>query len=302
IVGKAREEGIALGEVENFQAFPGRGIAGKVEGGEYYLGNASFIAENLKGEFQNEVILEELEQAGKTVVILATKDSVLGLLAIADTVKDTAREAVSRLKHMGLKVYMLTGDNRRAAEAIAREVGIEPENVVAEVLPEGKAGEVQRIQKNGQKVAFVGDGVNDAPALAVADLGIAMGGGADVALETGEIILARGDPQDVAVAFDLSLKTLGKIKQNLFFALFYNLLGIPIAARVLSGLGLSLRPELAGLAMALSSISVVTNSLLLRNFRPGRRDVLSQLAPVFMVVFFVFLFFSFARFSGAINH
>ncbi|MCX7668272.1 MAG: HAD-IC family P-type ATPase, partial [Atribacterota bacterium] len=181
-------------------------------------------------------------------------------------------------------------------------VGIDEEDVIAEVLPEEKAGEVQKIQKSGQKVAFVGDGVNDAPALAVADIGIAMGGGADVALETGDIILAKGDPQDVATAIELSLETLGKIKQNLFFALFYNLLGIPIAAQVFSGFGLSLKPELAGLAMALSSVSVVTNSLLLRNFRPGRRNILSQFAPVLMAAFFVFLFISFARLSNAMHY
>jgi len=194
---------------------------------------------------------------------------------------------------------MVTGDNPRVARAIAREVGIEDEHVIAGILPEDKAREVQKLQKSGHKVAFVGDGVNDAPALAVADLGIAMGQGADVALETGEIVLVRGDPQDVVTALELSRKTMGKIRQNLFFALFYNLLGIPIAARVFSGFGLSLKPELAGLAMALSSVSVVTNSLLLRGFRPGKRDIFSQVAPILMAAFFVFLFFSFARLSAA---
>lgn len=297
IVDKAKKENVLLGDVEDFLALPGRGITGKVGDRRYYLGNPTFIVETLQRELPETEIIETLEEEGKTVVVLSTPEEVLGLLAIADTVKDTAQEAVRRLRGMGLEVSMLTGDNRRTALAIARMVGIDEKDVVAEVLPDEKAGLVQKIQKSGQKVAFVGDGVNDAPAMALADLGIAMGGGADVALETGEIILTKGDPQDVAVALDLSLKTLGKIRQNFFFALFYNLLGIPIASRAFSGFGLSLKPELAGLAMALSSVSVVVNSLLLRNFRPGKRNFLSQLAPVFMVILFVFLFFSFARFS-----
>ncbi|MEN3186626.1 MAG: heavy metal translocating P-type ATPase [Atribacterota bacterium] len=302
IVGRAKEEDVALGEIEEFLAVPGKGIIGKIGGQRYYLGSQTFTVEVLGGEFQGKEVIEKLEEEGKAIAILSTEKEILGFLAVADTVKDTARETVRRLKDMGLGVSMLTGDNYRTARAIARQVEIAETNVLAEVMPEEKASVVQKIQKSGQKVAFVGDGVNDAPALAVADIGIAMGGGADVALETGDIVLVKGDPQDVATAMELSFKTLGKIKQNLFFALFYNLLGIPIAAQVFSGFGLSLKPELAGLAMALSSVSVVTNSLLLRNFRPGKRDVLSQLAPLFMVVFFVFLFFSFARLSGSMNH
>lgn len=302
IVARAKEENVVLQEVEEFLALPGRGITGKIGNTRYYLGNPAFIFETLKRELKETEIIEKLEEEGKTVVVLSTPEEVLGFLAIADTIKDTAKEALRKLKHMGLGVSMLTGDNRRVARSIAQAVGIDEKDVIAEVLPEEKASVVQKIQKSGQRVAFVGDGVNDAPALAIADLGIAMGGGADVALETGEIVLAKGDPQDVATAIELSLKTLGKIRQNLFFALFYNLLGIPIAARVFSGFGLSLKPELAGLAMALSSISVVTNSLLLRNFRPGKRDFLSQFAPVLMAAFFVFLFISFARLSGAMNH
>ena len=296
ILEKAREEGVVLGETEDFRAFPGKGIVGKIDREEYYLGNASFVAENTKEQPQEEVV-RRFEEEGKTVVLLSTAREVLGLLAAADTLKAGAREAVQKLKNLGLLVYMVTGDNPRVARAIAQEVGIEEDHVIAGVLPEDKAREVQRLKENGHKVAFVGDGVNDAPALAVADLGIAVGQGADVALETGEIVLVKGDPQDVVTALELSRKTMGKIRQNLFFALFYNLLGIPIAAQVFSGLGLSLRPELAGLAMALSSVSVVTNSLLLRGFRPGKRDVFSQLAPVLMAAFFVFLFLSFARLS-----
>ncbi|WP_427366437.1 heavy metal translocating P-type ATPase [Candidatus Caldatribacterium saccharofermentans] len=298
ILERAKEEGIVPEKAEDFQAFPGKGVVGRIGQEEYYLGNASFVAENTKGELEGEMV-RRFEEEGKTVVLLSNAREVLGLLAVADTLKAGAREAVQKLKNLGLLVYMVTGDNPRVARAIAREVGIEDEHVIAGILPEDKAREVQKLQKSGHKVAFVGDGVNDAPALAVADLGIAMGQGADVALETGEIVLVRGDPQDVVTALELSRKTMGKIRQNLFFALFYNLLGIPIAARVFSGFGLSLKPELAGLAMALSSVSVVTNSLLLRGFRPGKRDIFSQVAPILMAAFFVFLFFSFARLSAA---
>lgn len=301
IMAKAREESLVLEAVDDFQAFPGRGITGRIGNEEYYLGKASFIAEHRAAALP-EAMIEKLEEEGKTVVILATSQEILGFLAITDTIKETSREAIKKLQGLGLTVHMMTGDNLRVAQAVAREVGIDSANVIAEVLPEGKAGAVQALQNGGQKVAFVGDGINDAPALAVADLGIAVGQGADVALEAGEIILAKGDPRDVVTALELSRTTLGKIKQNFFFALFYNLLGIPIAAGVFSGLGLALKPELAGLAMALSSVSVVANSLLLRNFRPGKRDMLSQLAPVLMAAFFVFLFVSFARLSGHMGH
>jgi Cu+-exporting ATPase len=206
----------------------------------------------------------ELEGQGKTVMLVGMDgDKLAGIIAVADTLKDNSKEAVERLSKMGVAVYMITGDNRRTAEAIAAQAGIEPGNVLAEVLPENKAEEVGKLQDRGLIVAMVGDGINDTPALARADVGIAMGAGTDVAMETGGIVLIKNDLRDVVTAIELSRATMRKIQQNFFWALGYNTLGIPIAA-----LGL-LRPELAGAAMALSSVSVVTSSLLLRRFTPS---------------------------------
>jgi len=230
-------------------------------------------------------------------MLLANEQEILGLVAVADTIKESALETIKELQERGIEVFMITGDNQRTGEAIAKLAGIK--NVLAEVLPEDKAKEIKKLQASGLKVAMVGDGINDAPALAQADLGIAMGSGTDVAVETGGIVIIKDDLRDVLAAIDLSRETVGKIKQNMFFALFYNVVGIPIAARVLAFAGLILKPELAGLAMALSSISVVSNSLTLRLFRPGKTNYLSLIAPVAMVALFSLLFFEFARFSSA---
>jgi Cu+-exporting ATPase len=297
----ANEESVKLEEVENFSAIAGHGVKGVISGVEYYFGNRRLITETLNHSITKiDRKLIKLEEQGKTAMILATKEIILGAIAVADTVKPTSKEAVEKLKKLGIAVYMITGDNERTAKAIALQVGIE--NVLAEVLPEDKANEVKKLQQNKYKVAMVGDGINDAPALAQADLGIAMGSGTDVAMDTGGIVIMRNDLNDVVTAFQLSRETMGKIKQNMFFALFYNVIGIPIAARVFIGLGIVLKPELAGLAMAMSSISVVGNSLLLRYFKPNKRNYLSLIAPVIMVIVFTFGFFEFAKLSSGMEN
>ncbi|NCN99651.1 copper-translocating P-type ATPase, partial [Candidatus Falkowbacteria bacterium] len=297
IYGHAGKTGIKLVNVDNFQAVPGHGVQGEINGQEYYFGNRKLIATlpTLNIETVNDR-MTQLEEQGKTVMLLASKTEIIGAVAVADTVKESSRSAVSLLQRMGITVYMMTGDNERTARAIASQVGID--NILADVLPAGKAEQIKIIQASGKKVAMVGDGINDAPALAQADLGIAMGSGTDVAVEAGGIVIIKNDLNDVITAVELSREVMDKIKQNMFFALFYNVIGIPIAARIFVSVGLVLKPELAGLAMALSSISVVTNSLLLKYFRPRRRNYLSKMAPVLMVLVFGWLFWEFAKISG----
>jgi len=256
IVNKAK--GLKLNNAKNFKAIPGQGIKAKLGSKEYLFGNRKLIG-NIKF---NDKQISKLEDEGKTVMILVSNKKVLGLVAVADVIKDTSKEAVFNLTQLGLKVYMITGDNSRTAKAIANQAGIK--NIFAEVFPKDKVNYIKKLQKNG-KVAMIGDGINDAPALAQADIGIAMGSGTDVAMETGNIVLMKNDLLDVAKAIKLSKITMRKIKQNLFWALFYNVLGIPIAAGVLYPFtGWLLSPIIAGGAMALSSVSVVSNSLLMR--------------------------------------
>ena len=293
----AQEEGVALKEVDKFSAIPGHGVKGMIGKVEYFFGNRKLITDTLGLDIDKfDRKLTRLEEQGKTAMILATKKGVLGFIGVADTVKETSREAVEMLTKMGIEVWMITGDNTRTAKAIASQVGIT--NILAEVLPQDKANEVKKLQDAGKKVAMVGDGINDAPALAQANLGIAMGSGTDVAMETGGIVIIKNDLRDVVHALELSKTTVQKIRQNMFFALFYNVIGIPIAARIFSFVGLVLKPELAGLAMALSSVSVVGNSLLLRRYKPGKKNYISMFAPAVMMIAFTFLFIEFARFSS----
>ena len=359
IYADAQEEQVTLETVQNFRAIPGHGVIGeitstfdsdetdavlgssstsslsrgetrdrsKASGTLYYFGNRKLMTEDLGhalGKVDRKLI--RLEEQGKTAMILASKTSILGVIAVADTVKETSRDAVAALQKRGIEVWMITGDNTRTAKAIALAVGIDASHVMAEVLPENKAKAVKNLQdgtlvqyqsvvdrsvaekskqssvsragNSTRSVAMVGDGINDAPALAQATVGIAMGSGTDVAMEAGDIVIMKSDLRDVVTAFQLSEETMGKIRQNMFFALFYNVIGIPIAARVFFTFGLILKPELAGLAMAMSSISVVGNSLLLRLFRPGKRNWISLIAPWVMVAVFALGFIQFARFSS----
>ncbi|KQM11574.1 hypothetical protein AOA80_07610 [Methanomassiliicoccales archaeon RumEn M1] len=267
IVRRASHEGIAVPEAERFGAVTGKGIRSAVQGREVLIGNRALMESDGIDIGQAEEALESLEKAGKTAMIVSIDGRVAGVIGVADVLKETSVRAVQELRGMGIDVIMLTGDNRRTAAVIAAQTGIE--NFIAEVLPENKVQEVARLQGEGRIVAMVGDGINDAPALAQADVGIAIGSGTDVAMETGDIVLIRSDLLDVVAAIQLSRRTMTKIRQNLFWALGYNTAGIPIAAGVLFPFfGILLNPIVAAGAMALSSVSVVSNAALLKRYTP----------------------------------
>ncbi|WP_310876848.1 heavy metal translocating P-type ATPase [Priestia megaterium] len=259
LVAGIKNKGIEIQDPLSFEAIPGHGVRATVQERELLVGTRKLMNQH---KVNIDAALEEmtnLEREGKTAMLVALDGKYAGMLAVADTIKETSKEAVSRLKEMGLEVMMITGDNRQTAQAIAMQAGIE--HVIAEVLPEGKAEEVKKLQQQGKKVAMVGDGINDAPALALADIGMAIGTGTDVAMEAADITLMRGDLMSIADAIEMSRKTISNIKQNLFWAMGYNTLGIPIAA-----VGL-LAPWVAGAAMAFSSVSVVLNALRLQRVR-----------------------------------
>ena len=267
ILQEAYREGADIREVQEYRMIPGQGIAGKLDGQDCYAGNRRLMqtlgisAENFLSEE------ERLADEGKTPLYFALGNRLLGLIAAADVVKPTSREAVARMQKMGMDVIMLTGDNARTAEAIRRQVGLE--TVIADVLPQDKERKVFELQQQGRKVAMVGDGINDAPALARADVGIAIGAGTDVAIESADIVLMKSDLMDVPSAVSLSRAVMRNIKQNLFWALFYNAVCIPVAAGALFiPLGLKLNPMIGAAAMSFSSVSVVTNALRLRFFAP----------------------------------
>jgi Cu+-exporting ATPase len=267
IVQYATEQKISLASVKNFTSISGKGVVATVDGKEITIGNRNLFTEkNISfHSFEHQIVNHEKE--GKTVLLISSENTVAGLLAIADTVKETTKAAVQEFKNMGLDVIMITGDNPRTASAVGKQIGID--RVLADVLPQDKATEVKKLQEKGEIVAFVGDGINDAPALAQADIGIAIGSGTDVALESGEIVLVHDDLLDAVGAVQLSRKVMSRIKLNIFWAFAYNAALIPVAAGVLYPFfGITFRPEFAGVAMALSSVTVITLSLLLRGYLP----------------------------------
>lgn len=273
IVTKAQDNDLNLHEAEEFNTFGGKGVSAMVGRKNVLIGNRTLLNDNgILIQDTEEELISKLEEEGKTAVLVAVDNLLSGILGVADTLKENTPQAISELKKMGLEVVMITGDNKRTAEAIANRIGID--KVMAGVLPEDKSAEVKRLQDKGEVVAFVGDGINDAPALAQADVGIAIGGGTDVAIESGEIVLIKDDLLDAVAGVQLSSKVMGRIKLNLFWAFAYNVILIPVAAGLLyPSFGITFRPEYAGLAMALSSVTVVTLSLLLKGYLPPSKKL-----------------------------
>ncbi len=269
IVEAAESSGLKIPQPDEFKAVPGRGIDAVAQGRRILAGNIKLMRENGVDTSKADEDAKALSGSGRTLMYIAVENKLEALMAAADTVKPTSKEAVKKLKSLGVNVYMITGDNKNTAAAIAKEVEID--NVLADVLPEDKASEVKKLQQSGHKVAMVGDGINDAPALVQADVGIAIGTGTDVAVESADVVLMRGDLNEVSSAIALSRATIRNIRQNLFWAFIYNLAGIPLAAGVLYAFGGPLlNPIFAGAAMALSSVSVVTNALRLKRFKVKR--------------------------------
>jgi len=268
IVRAAEEKNLKLVKIEDFEALPGMGIRGRLHNRTILLGNRNWFEENHFNLEKLNPVLDRLANEGKTSILVAEEQNIQGIIAIADTIQEDSAQAISRLKKLGMKVFMLTGDNQKVAQAVAEKVGVD--EFYAEVRPEQKVSYVKKLQKQGYRVGMVGDGINDAPALAQADVGIAMGSGTDIAMEASDITLVRGRLSSVPVAIELSQATIRNIKQNLFGSFFYNSLGIPIAAGVLYPFfGLLLNPMIAAAAMAMSSVTVVSNALRLKRFKPS---------------------------------
>jgi Cu+-exporting ATPase len=267
IVKRAKEKGIQVDEPELFNAIPGYGVEVEHRGAKILVGNRKLMEANNFDIRALEGKMSAFEEEGKTAMLLAVDNQLAGLIAVADTLKEHSADAVKTLKQMGLEVIMITGDNQRTAKAIAAQVGVN--RVFAEVLPSEKAMEIKRLQAEGKVVAMVGDGINDAPALAQANIGIAVGSGTDVAIETGDIVLIKNDLRDVVVAIQLSRATMKKIRQNLFWAFFYNIILVPLAVGAFYPIiHVLFNPVYAAAAMASSSVTVVTNASLLRRFKP----------------------------------
>ena len=268
IVRAAEERNLKLLKIDDFEALPGMGIRGKLDNRTILVGNRNWFEENHFNLEKFDAVLNRLADEGKTSILVAEEQKIQGIIAVADTIQEDSEQAIARLKKLGMKVFMLTGDNQRVARAVAEKVGVD--EFYAEVRPGQKASYVKKLQKQGYRVGMVGDGINDAPALAQADVGIAMGSGTDIAMEASDITLVRGRLSSVPVAIELSRATMRNIKQNLFGSLFYNSLGIPIAAGILYPfLGILLNPIIAAAAMAASSVTVVSNALRLKGFKPS---------------------------------
>ncbi|MEO0142934.1 MAG: heavy metal translocating P-type ATPase [candidate division WOR-3 bacterium] len=272
IVHKAKEMKIELVEPQNIETVEGKGIKGFIEGKPAIVGSKNFLQENgitISEDIKNEI--KKLENKGKTLVFVGFNKKLIGAIAISDIIKSEAKQAIAYLKKMHLKPVMLTGDNKQTAEAVANELGIE--RFIAEILPQNKSDEIKKLQNEGEIVAFVGDGINDAPALAQADLGIAVGSGTDIAIESGDVVLVKNKMTDVVATIQLARKVMARIKQNLFWAFFYNIILIPVAAGILYPFfKITFKPEFAGLAMAMSSVTVVSLSLMLKRYTPKIKD------------------------------
>ena len=266
VLEKVNENNIELDDISDFEAISGRGIKGKIKGKTYFGGNVAFIKENNIDTEIVEEIADKMYKEGKTLLYFAKEKELIGLIAVADTLKETSIEAIKFFKEKSLEVVMLTGDNKLAAEAIGKGLGID--KIISEVMPQDKEKEVVNIQNQGKKVAFVGDGINDSPALARADVGLAIGSGTDIAIESADIVLMKDDLRDVDTAIELSKETINNVKLSLFWAFIYNIIGIPVAAGLFYPIwGLKLNPMIGALAMSLSSVCVVTNALRLRMFK-----------------------------------
>lgn len=269
ILEKANERNIELVDVQEFKAVSGRGIEGVIEKNKYFAGNIQFMNENNIDTTVTQSIVENLAKEGKTILYFAKEKSLIGAIAVADTIKESSIDAIKSLKKQKLDVIMLTGDNKTTAEVIAKKLDIA--NVISEVMPQDKEAEILKLQKAGKKVAFVGDGINDSPALVRADVGLAIGSGTDIAIESADIVLMKNNLYDVDTAIRLSRSTINNIKMNLFWAFFYNMIGIPIAAGIFySSFGLKLNPMIGAAAMSFSSVCVVTNALRLRKFKANK--------------------------------
>ena len=289
IIKKANSQHLETLPVKHFTAIPGRGVSGIINSTTYFLGNEALVREYIHHDLPD---VSKLAKASKTINYLFTTHKVLGVIAVADQPKVNAAKAIRELHKMKINTYLLSGDNEAVTRNIARRLGIK--NIIADVMPDDKANEIISLRKKGYTVAMVGDGINDAPAIASANVGIAIGTGTDAAIETGDIVLVNGDPLAICNAIRLAKATVSKVHQNLFFAVFYNIVSLPIAAGALGALGIVFRPELAALIMALSSTAIIVNSLTLKIIDiTKQREIIRLIAPLVLFLLFTVIYIEF---------